>query len=84
MLRLVKHSSEQWEDEYIDFYDSVLPHAGNPRDKQLLAASIIPRWDLATLNNDDLLVEEVGTVPHRVRRYCLASVLLPVEEPVVW
>ena len=63
MLRLGQHYSEQWEDEDIYFYDSVLPHAGNLRDKQLPAASIIPRLDPATLNNDDLLVEEVGTVP---------------------
>ncbi|KAH8990055.1 histone acetyltransferases subunit 3-domain-containing protein [Lactarius hatsudake] len=85
MPRLGQHYSEQWEDEDIALYDTVLPHIQAIRATSSYArpASVapVPRWDPATLNDDDLLVEERGHGPLTER---LVSALLPVEDSVVW
>lgn len=85
MPRLGRHYSEQWEDEDIALYDTVLPHIQAIRATSSYArpASVapVPRWDPATLNDDDLLVEERGHGPLTER---LVSALLPVEDSVVW
>ncbi|KAN0141056.1 Histone acetyltransferases subunit 3 domain containing protein [Lactarius tabidus] len=85
MPRLGQHYSEQWEDEDVGLYDTVLPHTQAIRATSSYArpASIapVPRWDPATLNDDDLLVEERGHGPLTER---LVSALLPVEDSVVW
>ncbi|KAF8262757.1 histone acetyltransferases subunit 3-domain-containing protein [Lactarius quietus] len=85
MPRLGQHYSEQWEDEDIALYDAVLPHTQAIRATSSYArpASVapVPRWDPATLNDDDLLIEERGHGPLTER---LVSALLPVEDSVVW
>ena len=83
--RLGQHYSEQWEEEDIGLYDTVLPSTQAIRATSSYGrpASVapVPRWDPATLNDDDLLVEERGHGPLTER---LVSALLPVEDSVVW
>ncbi|KAH9961150.1 histone acetyltransferases subunit 3-domain-containing protein [Lactifluus volemus] len=85
MPRLGQHYSEQWEDEDMAAYDTVLPSTQAIRASSSYGrpASVAPvlRWDPATLNDDDLLVEERGHGPLTER---LVSALLPVEDSVVW
>jgi transcriptional adapter 3 len=85
MPRLGQHYSEQWEDEDMASYDAVLPATQAIRASSSYGrpASVAPvlRWDPATLNDDDLLVEERGHGPLTER---LVSALLPVEDSVVW
>ncbi|KAI0303296.1 histone acetyltransferases subunit 3-domain-containing protein [Multifurca ochricompacta] len=85
MPRLGQHYSEQWEDEDISLYDSVLPSTQAIRANSSYGrpAPVPPvlRWDPATLNDDDLLVEERGHGPLTER---LVSALLPIEDSVVW
>ena len=85
MPRLGQHYSEQWEDEDISLYDTVLPSTQAIRTTCSYGrpASVAPvlRWDPATLNDDDLLGKERG---HGSLTECLVSALLPVEDSVVW
>lgn len=85
MPRLGQHYSEQWEDEDISLYDTVLPTTQAIRTTCSYGrpTSVAPvlRWDPATLNDEDLLVEERGHGPLTER---LVSALLPVEDSVVW
>ncbi|KAI9453740.1 histone acetyltransferases subunit 3-domain-containing protein [Russula earlei] len=85
MPRLGQHYSEQWEDEDIAMYDAVLPSTQAIRATSSYGrpASVppVPRWDPATLNDDDSLGEERGHGPLTER---LVSALLPVEDSVVW
>ncbi|THH13094.1 hypothetical protein EW146_g7092 [Bondarzewia mesenterica] len=83
MPRLGRHYTEQWEEEDIMLYGSALPSTenirastsyGRPSDKVPF-----PKWDPATLNENDLLVEERGHGPMTER---LISALLPVEDSV--
>ncbi|KAI0261731.1 histone acetyltransferases subunit 3-domain-containing protein [Gloeopeniophorella convolvens] len=85
MPELGQHYSEQWEDEDITMYDAVLPSTQAIRASSSYgrpaSAAPVPRWDPATLNDDDLFVEERGHGPLTER---LVSALLPVEDSVVW
>jgi len=85
MPHLGQHYSEQWEDEDMNMYAAVLPstqaiRATSSYGRPASAAPVL-RWDPATLNDDDLLVEERGHGPLTER---LVSALLPVEDSVVW
>ncbi|KAI0042838.1 hypothetical protein FA95DRAFT_1563903 [Auriscalpium vulgare] len=83
--RLGTHYTEQWEDEDINMYGAVLPSTQAARTSssfgRVATAPPYPKWDPATLSEQDILTEERGHGPLTER---LVSALLPAEDSVVW
>lgn len=81
--RLGRHYTEQWEEEDIALYGAPLPSTETIRASTSYARAAekapYPKWDPATLNENDLTVEERGHGPLTER---LVSALLPVEDSV--
>lgn len=81
--RLGRHYTEQWEDEDVVMYGTILPATQNIRASasygRAAAFPPYPKWDPATLSEPDLVEEEHGHGPLTER---LVSALLPIEDGV--
>ena len=85
MPRLGRHYTEIWEEEDVATYGGVLPSTQAIRASTSYArpaeSAPVPKWDPATLNEDNLVVEDRGHGPLTER---LVSALLPVEDAAGW